>query len=181
MKYIALLLALAAIRPAFAQQVQPVEDGNWNYVSLMGNSGDARYEAAKQALQTSDLQNRAHIAILPAEGKMFQGRYASTITVLPCLRVEAPNGDVLYQQSGNKMPTTAKAIASEIGPHCPLHPKQPDTPTPPVQQPVLQPVPDTPDSPLDDDALKVYVLAGIVGACVGGYEWYKDRFLKGTK
>lgn len=45
---------------------------------------------------------------------LFVNRYSKTVRVLPCVRVQWPNGRVVYQASGENLPKTANGLAVKI-------------------------------------------------------------------
>jgi len=193
------MLALcAAAIPCFADAVNgvlaeervvrlPQDSGKW-YVSVVGNVCDARYKEivgwfdANPSLKK--LKNQVHFCPVASNTGIYRERYARNVKGLPTVRMQKPDGKVVYEASGRNIPMTAAglngALANSVfaatgcrpilpwrrdmerrcpGP-CPTpQPEpQPDPEPQPLDDggpPIVDPVPETEDLPLWGLALLV--------------------------
>lgn len=213
---VCLLLAALAAVPAFADIATangvlaqervvnlPNDQGKW-YISVVGNAGDAAYRRVLGWFEANaslkDLKNKVHFCPVTSDTAIYQARYASNVKGLPTVRVQQPDGTVVYEASGKNLPMTAEglfgAIASavntaqgirpvlpwrrEMDRRCP-RPGPSPTPNPPPQpDPEPQPIDDggPPDleSPVES-VLPVWwamLLALAIGAVVGvSQKWHE--------
>ncbi|MFA5186708.1 MAG: hypothetical protein WC551_09550 [Patescibacteria group bacterium] len=193
-----LLAALWAVAPAFAGTASangmltedrvislPQDQGKW-YVSVVGNAGDSAYRGVlrwfDENKDLSSLKNRVHFCQVATGTAIFQDRYATNVSTLPMVRVQKPDGTVIYEASGKNIPMTAEglhgAIASDINSAQGIRPilpwrryidKRPCPGPCPQPGPDTQPVePDPPPQPIDNGgAPNVDAPSAAAGALLG--------------
>lgn len=130
-------------RDIVGQKLEPIEDGHLNYVTVMGVQGEPKYEACKMAF-TANMRVNVHYSEMNTESGMFKNRYAATVPALPCVRVQSPDGTVLFQKSGPSLDVAS--IQAGCRPFCKPQPK----PTPAVE-PKLEPETSTPQADVQAD------------------------------
>ena len=176
-----LLATFAAVVPCFADTVNgvlaeervvnlPQDQSKW-YVSVVGNATDARYREIVGWFDTHSslkkLKNQVHFCPVTSDTAIFQARYASNVKGLPTVRMQKPDGTVVYEAAGKNIPLTAGglngAIAGAVNTASGLRPILPwrremerrcpgPCPTPqPNPQPNPQPQPDPEPQPIDDN------------------------------
>jgi hypothetical protein len=174
-----LLAVFAAAGPCLADTVNgvlveervvnlPQDQGKW-YVSVVGNATDARYREivgwfdAHASLKK--LKNQVHFCQVTSDTAIYQARYAGNVKGLPTIRMQKPDGTVVYEAAGKNIPLTAGglngAIAGAVNTASGLRPVLPwrremerrcPGPCPnPNPQPNPQPQPDPEPQPIDDN------------------------------
>ncbi len=121
-----LLAVLAAVVPCFADTATvngvlaeervvnlPNDQGKW-YVSVVGNANDA---ALQRVLGWFDanaslkgLKNQVHFCPVTSGTAIYQERYAANVKGLPTVRVQKPDGTVVYEAAGKNIPMTADGL-----------------------------------------------------------------------
>lgn len=95
----------------------PQDHGKW-YVSVIGDPQDARYREITNWFRTNSdlklLKDRNHFNAINTDSKMYVERYKKTVPATPCVRIQAPDGQVFYQVSGNSIPFSAEALSQSI-------------------------------------------------------------------
>ena len=173
-----LLAVFAAVVPCLADTVNgvlaeervvslPQDQGKW-YVSVVGNSTDPRYNEIVGWFDTNaslkKLKNQVHFCPITTDTAIYQARYAANVKGLPTVRVQQPDGTVVYEASGKNLPMTAEglygAIAGAVSNAQGLRPILPwrrdmerrcPGPGPcPTPNPSPEPQPDPDPQPIDD-------------------------------
>jgi hypothetical protein len=173
-----LLAVFAAVVPSFADTATangvlaeervvnlPNDKGKW-YISVVGNTNDAAYLrvlgwfGANPSLKA--LKDKVHFCPVTADTAIYQARYAANVKGLPTVRVQKPDGVVVYEAAGKNLPLTAEglygAIAGAINNAQGIRPILPwrrdmerRCPGPcPTPNPQPQPQPDPDPQPIDD-------------------------------
>jgi hypothetical protein len=175
---VCLLLAALAAVPAFADIATangvlaqervvnlPNDQGKW-YISVVGHAGDAAYLRVLGWFEANaslkGLKNKVHFCPVTSDTAIYQARYASNVKGLPTVRVQQPDGMVVYEASGKSLPMTAEglygAIASAVNTAQGIRPVLPwrremerRCPRPgPGPAPNPPPQPDPAPQPIDD-------------------------------
>ncbi|MFZ5833148.1 MAG: hypothetical protein ACOY3P_23930 [Planctomycetota bacterium] len=173
-----LLAAFAAAVPCLGDAVHgvlveerivrlPQDESKW-YVSVVGDATDARYNEIAGWFDTNaslkKLKNQVHFCPVRTSTAIYQQRYAPNVKGLPTVRVQKPDGVVVYEAAGKNLPMTAEglygAIAGAVNSAQGLRPILPwrrdmerrcPGPGPcPTPNPTPQPQPDPEPQPLDD-------------------------------
>jgi hypothetical protein len=188
----------------------PQDQGKW-YVSIVGSAVDNNYQQVvgwfNSDAKMTKLRNTVHFNAVTTDTAIYRERYATTtgqfkITALPCVRLQRPDGVVVYQACGNDIPMTSQglygALANSIQVAegrpilpwrqrmenavfpCPKPQPQPEPNPDPEPQPIEpQPPLDPPDAPVVDTDLPaawLIVLALALGSALGAaYQWKKTR------
>ena len=88
----------------------PNDSGKW-YVSVVGNANDARYNEIVGWFDTNaslkKLKNQVHFCPVTSDTAIYKERYASNVKGLPTVRVQKPDGTVVYEAAGKNIPMTA--------------------------------------------------------------------------
>jgi hypothetical protein len=190
-----LLLALvmvASASTAFAQveeRVSPPQDATKSYLTVFGQETEPRYLAVVTWMNRDlkGLRDQFHFSAIKEGHPMFTQRYGSTVKSLPCVRLQTPDGQVIYQASGDNIPGSPNALKAAIENaqrNCPWRPSpNPDpAPTPdPEPQPVEpqpEPTPDTVEPAPAAPDFSVWVVLGLVaaGAGLGLVSWWRDTY-----
>jgi hypothetical protein len=110
----------------------PQDGGRW-YVSVVGETNDARY---RQVLSWFDsgsllkLRNSTHYNPVTSDSAIFAERYASNTPALPMVRIQNAEGVIYSQLCSDEIPMTAEGLSAQVaddvrsGPKtgCILHP-----------------------------------------------------------
>lgn len=139
----------------------PNDSGKW-FISIAGNRGDRRYDILLNWFDTSAKLNKFKVQVhfwkVDSNTPLYQRRFAPNTKVLPVVRVQKPDGTVVYQTSGVNIPTNALGLYSEIAKavntsqcpdgRCPIRPRPKPRPDPqPEPQPKPQPTPSPEPAP----------------------------------
>lgn len=171
------VLALCAVAaPGFADTVNgvlaeerivklPNDSAKW-YISVVGDANDHRYNEIVGWFNTNPnlkrLRDQVHFCQVTRDTGIYQERYAPNVKGLPTVRVQKPDGTVVYEAAGTNIPLTAGglngALAGAVSNAQGLRPILPwrremerRCPGPcPSPQPNPQPQPDPEPQPIDD-------------------------------
>jgi hypothetical protein len=143
----------------------PQDAGKW-HVSVVGNATDPRYNEIVGWFDTNaslkKLKNQVHFCPVTTGTAIYQARYSSNVKALPTVRLQKPDGTVVYEAAGKNIPMTAAglngALAGAVSTASGLRPVLPwrremerRCPGPcPNPQPNPQPQPDPEPQPIDD-------------------------------
>ena len=170
-----LLAVFAAAVPCFADTVNgvlaedrivslPQDQGKW-YVSVVGNATDSRYNEIVGWFDTNaslkKLKNQVHFCPVTSDTAIYQVRYASNVKALPTVRMQKPDGTVVYEAAARSIPMTAAGlngalagavnVAQGIRPVLPWRRDMERRCPSPSPNPQPQPQPDPEPQPLDDN------------------------------
>jgi hypothetical protein len=125
-----LLAVLAAVVPSFADTATangvlaeqrvvnlPNDQSKW-YISVVGNANDTAYLRvlgwfeANASLKT--LKTKVHFCPVTTGTPIYQERYAANVKSLPTVRVQKPDGTVVYEAAGKNLPMTAEGLYGAI-------------------------------------------------------------------
>ena len=173
----------------------PQDQGKW-YVSVVGNATDTRYNEIVGWFDTNaslkKLKNQVHFCPVTTDTAIYQARYATNVKGLPTVRMQKPDGTVVYEAAGKNLPMTAAglngALAGAVNTAQGIRPVLPwrremerrcpgPGPCPnPQPNPSPQPQPDPEPQPIDDNGPPNVDPApeadlppwGLVLVCLGG-------------
>jgi len=176
------VLALCVVAaPGFADTVNgvlaeervvrlPNDSAKW-YVSVVGDANDPRYNEIVGWFNTNPslkkLRDQVHFCPVTSDTGIYKERYAGNVKGLPTVRVQTPDGTVIYEAAGKNIPLTAGglngAIASAVSNAQGLRPILPwrremerRCPGPcPTPNPQPSPQPDPEPQPIDDGGAPV--------------------------
>lgn len=179
------------------QVVTLPQDRHKPYLTLFGDRNDPRFQEIVQWFDES-LQDRnqtltgikaqTHYNVIYSDTPLYRERYAKTISMLPCVRLQAVDEvKPIAEYSGLSIPMTADALARGLNvtataSEC-FRRWRSDTPDPgiapplnvdPPAQPLLPPAPTGPTSPTTP-----WLLLGIlatVGALLGGAGHFREVY-----
>ena len=173
------VLALVAVAtPCFADAMNgvlaeervvqlPNDSGKW-FISVVGNVNDAHYNEIVGWFSTNPslkkLRDQVHFCQVTTNTAIYMERYASNVKGLPTVRMQKPNGVVVYEVAGKNIPITAAGLngaladgvctAEGIRPILPWrHDMERRCPGPgpnPGPEPNPQPNPDPEPQPIDN-------------------------------
>ena len=188
----------------------PQDQGQW-YLSVVGNATDANYQRVlgwfNSDAKLKTLRNTVHFNPVTTNTAIYRERYATNtgefrITALPCVRLQQPDGVVIYQACGKDIPMTSQGLYGaladdiqaegifpilpwrrEMEKRCPGPSPNPQPGPEPQPDPEPQPIDPQPpiDSVVDVDLPPAWlmVLAAAAGI-VGGVAWqWKKTYAKG--
>lgn len=96
----------------------PNDQGKW-YVSVVGDTNETAYRRvlgwfdADASLKR--LKNQVHFCPITTGTPIYRERYAPNVKGLPTVRVQKPDGVVVYEAAGNNLPMTAEGLYGAIG------------------------------------------------------------------
>lgn len=176
----------------------PNDQAKW-YISVVGDENDAGYCKLINWFETNEklakLKDQVHFCPVTSGSAIFKARYAGNVTGLPMIRMQQPDGTVVYQVSGKKIPMSAEglngAIAESVRPVLPwrrnhVHPQPlPEPDAVPDGDPEPQPIDDG-DVPFIDEpssrgvptgiCVVVIVLSVLAGATTGVVVQWKKTY-----
>lgn len=95
----------------------PQDQNKW-YVSVVGSATDPRYKEVVGWFDTNAslkrLKSQVHFCLVRAGTPIYQERYAANVKGLPTVRVQKPDGVVVYEASGKNLPMTAEGLHGAI-------------------------------------------------------------------
>jgi len=95
----------------------PNDQGKW-YISVVGNANDTAYTRVLDWFEANvslkGLKNKVHFCPVTAGTPIYQERYAANVKGLPTVRVQKPDGTVVYEASGKNLPMTAEGLYGAI-------------------------------------------------------------------
>lgn len=121
MKYLLALLMLVALAvPATAREVVPPTDATAPYLTVAGTPGNGGFEALRFAFEVNPqlkaIKRQCHFAVLSTRDAAYQERYADEFTELPAVRLQQPDGTVVYEVAGESIPIIDE-LAVELKSH----------------------------------------------------------------
>ena len=133
----------------------PNDQAKW-YISVVGDKNDANYQRVLRWFTTNEKLNKVrdqvHFCPIITGTAVYNTRYASNVKKLPTVRMQKPDGTVVFEVSGTSIPMSAEglngAMAESIRPLLPWRRNH----THPQPAPEPCPVPDTDPEPqpIDD-------------------------------
>ena len=182
-----MLAVVAWAQSAEERIIHLPQDANKWYISVIGEPNSEQYKATLDAFETSKLQtvkSQCHFIKVTTDSDVYKDRYtknqgAFKIKALPCVRIQAADGVVVYQACGKALPSTASGLYSEISlsvakerilPRLRRHPDvEPDKPDAPVVPDPVEPVVPDHDGPPDFDleGTDLALLAAVLGLAIG--------------
>jgi hypothetical protein len=146
------------------QVIQLPQDQGKFYLTVFGNEGEYRFEQVKSWVandpQLHALKAQTTYNIYRADSVMFRERYAQGVSNIPCVRLQEPDGTVIYEALGTSVPMSAEALYNGIAEGCrkrhcrpcpqpaPVTPSPvTPSPTPVTPAPIVKPVPVVHDFP----------------------------------
>jgi len=95
----------------------PQDSAKW-YVSVVGSANDARYNGVVGWFSTNTnlkkLKDQVHFCQVTSDTAIYKDRYAANVKGLPTVRVQKPDGVVVYEASGKNLPMTAEGLYGVI-------------------------------------------------------------------
>jgi hypothetical protein len=118
------LAFFAAVVPCFADRANgvlaeervvnlPNDQGKW-YISVVGNTNDARYNEIvgwfTSNTSLAKLKNQVHFCLVTTNTTIYKERYAKNVKGLPTVRLQNAQGAVVYEAAGKNLPMTAAGL-----------------------------------------------------------------------
>jgi len=206
---VCLVSLFAAIAPAAEERVVdlPNDGAKW-HLSIVGNVNDPVYAKTLSFFYSHEklntLKKQVHFYIVNDDTATFRDRYAATIRELPTVRMQMPDGVVIYERTGRLIPSTPAELYSEIANAvrnaqlpCPFNrcrprpapapapepapmPPRVDPPAPPLNDFIGPPVVDEPAPATLPPGAIIAIVAGCMfaGGCVGLVRQWKRTYAK---
>jgi hypothetical protein len=207
MKQLLLACLLFAATPAFADEWQCSRDGVMYqssrvidlpqdqgklFTTVIGQANDPQVQQMLRWFDQNPELNRikqtSHFHFLSSESVMFKSRYDATTGDVPCLRIQQPDGTVIYQCSRRNLPLSPEALANSISTTCLRRNVQPEpqpnlhfhytvAPAPDLEP---EPTPDIqPDVFTNSNAMQgkwwMLAIAGVASTFAGvAWQWKKS-------
>ena len=96
----------------------PQDSEKW-YISVVGDESDSRYQEVlgwfDADSKLAKLKNQVMFCPVTRDMPLFAERYKSNIKGLPTVRMQQPDGTVVYEATGKNLPVTAGALNSAVG------------------------------------------------------------------
>ena len=142
----------------------PQDQAKW-YVSVVGDANNARYNEILGWFDSNPsltkLKNQVHFCPVATGTAIYKDRYSGNVTGLPAVRLQTPDGKVIYEAAGKSIPLTAAglngALANAVNEAEGLRPALPwrremerRCQPKPQPEPQPQPQPDPEPQPLDN-------------------------------
>jgi len=178
------LLCLACLTPIVsAEQITNLpQDQDKFFTSVVGDANDGTYQRLLTWFDTNpdlkQLKDSTFFNAVTTDDPIYS-RYAPNTKMLPMVRVQDAQGNVLAQIAGDEIPTTAERLYNCIGVQVQLrlphlkhrHRPQPKPESPKPVQPIIVHV-DAPPQPLSDSRelsfrVKREIAAGLILICAG--------------
>jgi hypothetical protein len=94
----------------------PQDADKW-FISVVGEQSEAHYQQMiawfKSDVRLSSLRKQVHYRPVSTSNEEFE-RYRKNVTSLPTIRMQRADGFVVYEASGEEIPTTAGQLYSDI-------------------------------------------------------------------
>jgi len=130
----------------------PQDQGKW-YLSVVGDSESFEYQELmewfSEDVRLRSLRDQVHFCPVTTDSDMFKNRYQQNISGTPTIRLQAPDGVVIYEVWGANIPTSPTALCNDMVTTvqgCPLfrrcRPEPEPEPTPVLPDPEPQPLDD---------------------------------------
>jgi len=91
----------------------PQDQDKW-YISVVGDAADGRYKEVSGWFDSNPslLKLKTQVQFCPVETNtpIYQERYAGNIKGLPTVRMQKPDGTVVYESAGKDIPLTAAGL-----------------------------------------------------------------------
>ncbi len=167
------------VRYTQEQIVTLPQDQDTPYLTLFGDRTDPRFKEMVKWFDSNEtlvgIKAQSHWNVIYTDTAMYRDRYASTVSALPCVRLQAVGEDQpVAEYSGLNVPLTPDALAKGLNStatsaECFRRHRHNSQPTPqpnPNPDPTPQPLPTPPPAPKQHDYtwLLLAVLATAGGA-----------------
>ena len=95
----------------------PADEGKW-HVSVVGVPGEQRYANLLAWFESNstlkELKAGVHFHKIDSTSDAYRTRYKKSIRALPTVRVQKPDGFVVYESSGNNVPESSEGLSYDI-------------------------------------------------------------------
>ncbi len=95
----------------------PADEGKW-HVSVVGVPGEQRYVNLLAWFESNstlkELKAGVHFHKIDSTSAAYGTRYKKSIRALPTVRVQKPDGFVVYESSGNNVPESSEGLSYDI-------------------------------------------------------------------
>lgn len=94
----------------------PNDEAKW-HVSVVGETGSGEYSAVLAWFdegKLADLKRQVHFHQVGTDSAIYESRYKPNVKGLPTVRVQKPDGTVVYEASGDSIPITPEGLYSAI-------------------------------------------------------------------
>lgn len=179
------------------QVIELPQDHNKCYCTLMGDTNDPAFRQLVSWFDTTpelaQLKSKTHFHVMDTNSVMYKKRYAQSTGQTPCVRIQQPDGTVIFQCSDKSLPLSGESLANMVSASCfRRQSAQPSQPQPYNHLHVHYDAPDTKSDKVPDATPQPDVFANhevtlgpawfwiLMGACVVsvltgvGYEWRRS-------
>lgn len=94
----------------------PQDDGKM-HLSVVAQDNERGKQIIGWFHKNSDLvaiRNQCHFHEIDSASLIFKTRYAKSVPSIPCIRLQSPDGTVVYQISGEDIPLTSEALVKNL-------------------------------------------------------------------
>lgn len=104
--------------PIEEQVIKLPQDADKWFISIVGVKGERQYEDMLKWFSADAnlvaLRKQVHYWVVPTNGEAYKERYKKNTKLLPMIRVQEADGDVVYERGGGAIPSTAGDLYREV-------------------------------------------------------------------
>ena len=97
-----------------AARVDPPQDQEKMYLSVVGDPGNGEYRQIKAWFYSdpdlAEMRRGVHYRVIDTGSAIFRERYADNVTGLPCVRLQTHTGAIVGEIAGTRIPKTPAAL-----------------------------------------------------------------------
>jgi hypothetical protein len=174
------------------------QDGDKLFLTIAGNANDATFKRLLAGFKNDsalvEIKNETHFNALTTDSAMFKARYAKSMPKTPIVRLQAPDGTVIYEAIGNDIPTSGLVLADDLNAKASgcdsaagcrwrnrrCQPKQEEAAPHEEEQPIVAPEPEPKPEPKPAHAVNhplilatVVLVSLLIGGAIGAYQYLK--------
>lgn len=91
----------------------PMDSQKW-YISVIGNPNDMQYRSILRRFDRNkylkNLKIQVHFWVVPTTSPAYKARYEKNTKILPTIRVQQSNGQVVWEAASRGIPVTAEGL-----------------------------------------------------------------------
>ncbi len=95
----------------------PMDSQKW-YISVIGDPDDARFKRILLQFDRNEylknLKSQVHFWVVPTDGPAYGARYEKNTKVVPAIRVQQSNGNVVWEAASGEIPATPGGLYAAI-------------------------------------------------------------------
>ena len=84
------------------------------HISVVGDRSDVQYQQLTAWLRLNDRVQKQKYHEIMTDTVIYKERYAPNVKGLPTVRIQQPDGVVIYEKFGSQLPTTASGLHEDL-------------------------------------------------------------------